>query len=330
MSESKEVFVGRIKERHIQLEEMKKFYELCHRGMAILGVTEEEQMDLINSLENDNVEHSNDMVIEMILDFVMKISKEEKLLQILRKIRVANIEDNSIVGRSYPKYFDNSYYIEIGRKMERQIRLLSDVFAVFFMYNEEPTFLEKIILKELLKANLQRFKEDKEHNHDYGEVQLHMMYCDKFMEHGFTDKYIAYAREIHEVALAFFIGHEVGHHYLGHTDPENTVQDDNKIKELKADCYGIDFAFQYLKSAYSNEEESYGIHQLAAVYIPMVVSAYFCDNIFDEGNTHPSVIKRLLGVQLKLKRILDNKGFNEVQKYIANLYETIEFPITSC
>lgn len=321
MSESEEVFVERIKERHIQLEEMKEFYELCKNGMAISGVTEKEHMDLINSLENDNVEHSNDMVIEMILKFVMQISKDEKLLQILKKIRIANIEDALIVGRSYPKYFDDSYYIEIGRKMERQIMLLSDVFAVFFMYNEKPTFLENIILVKLLKANLQRFKEDKEYTTNYSDVQYLMMYYDKLMENQFTDTYVAYSREIYEVALAFLIGHEVGHHYFGHTDSKNTVQEDKKINELNADFYGIDFVFLYLESAYSNKK----IHQLAAVYIPLIVSANFCENIFKEGDTHPSIIKRILGVQLRLEHLLDDIDFNEVQNYISKLYEIIEF-----
>ena len=291
-SEAREVFNDRKTETHIQREEMNKFIKLCHEGKAILGIPEEEQIELIRNLEKDTVNYSNDMVIDMIINDVIKATEEEKLLRILKNTIIANIDEDNIIGKSYPKYYDGSYYIEIGRKMERQIRILSDIFAVFFMLNENVTFIENLLLCELLNVNLQRFHLDTDYTETYNEVQIHMMYCDKLLESDFTNKYVAYSREINEMALAFLVGHEVGHHYLGHTDKDNMSQENDKLKEIKADEYGMRFAFEYLKSAYSNDKARYGIHQLAAVYMPLIVSMRFCDDIFKDGAKHPAIIKR--------------------------------------
>ncbi len=320
MSEAGYIFNARKKEAHIQFEEMNKFIKLCEEGKAISGISEKEEKELISELEKDVVNYSNDMVVDMIIDYVIKTTEDERLFEILQNIRIANIDEDNITGRSYPKYYDGSYYIEISRKMDRQIRLLSDFFAVFYMSNKNLTFIENLILDELLNVNLQRFNSDTDNTEEYNEVQIHMMCCEKLLESDFTEKYIAYAREINEMALAFLVGHEIGHHYLGHTDYDNANKEDDKIKELKADEYGIEFAFEYLKSAYPNDESRYGIHHLAAVYIPLIVSVHFCNNIFEEGEKHPSIIKRLIGVQIKLKKMLDEDGFYNVQKAIGKLY----------
>lgn len=327
MSEAREVFDERKGEAHIQFEETRKFFELCQEGKAISGITEEEQIKLIEDLENDSVNYSNDMVIDMIIDYVIAITKEEKLLEILKNIKVGNIDDENIIGTSYPKYYDGSYYIEIGRKMERQIRLLSDVFAVLYMFNEKLSCIEYSILYKLLMVNLQRFNNDEEYTEDYNEVQSYMISYDNLLQSDFTDKYVAYAREIHEMAIAFFIGHEIGHHYYGHTEKQvDKIQEDSRIKEIKADSYGMEFAFEYLKSAYPCDEERYGIHQFAAVYIPLIVSMRFCEDILKDGAKHPSIIKRLLGVQKKLEKEIDKEGFEEVQKDISKLCEIIKIP----
>lgn len=323
MSEARDVFNDRKKEVHIQREEMHNFLKLCQEGKAISGISEEEQKELICNLEKDTVSYSNDMVIDMIIDYVIKETEDEKLLRILENIKIANIDEDHIIGKSYSKYFDGSYYIEIGRKMDRQIRLLSDLFAVFYMFNENVTFNEKLILYELLKVNLQRFNLDTEYTEDYNEVQIHMMLCDNLLESDFTDNYVAYAREINEMALAFLVGHEIGHHYLGHTDCTNMNKEDDKIKELKADNYGIEFAFEYLKCAYQKDEARQGIHQLSAVYIPLIVSVHFCNDIFKDGEKHPAIFKRLLEVEVKLKELLNKDRFYNVQKNIGKLYDIL-------
>lgn len=326
MKYSKEVFNDRIKEAHIQREEVRLFNQLCQEGKAISGLEKEEYEALLKDLDNDNVEYSNDMVIDMILGYVIKSTSDLKLKGILENIKIANISgDDSIIGRAYPKYLDGSYYIEVGRDIEKRIRLLSDIFAVLFMFNEKLKVIEYLVLHELLNANIQRFNKNEENNDSYNKVQLNMIYCDKVIGDGFSDKYVAYAREIYEISIAFFVGHEIGHHYYGHTDKDSKSITKDKIKELMADSYGIGFAFDYLESAYANSKRSYGIHQFAGIYIPLIVSSYLCDDIFEDKKSHPSIVKRLLGVQMRLQELLDEEGYQEVEKYILELYEIIEY-----
>ncbi len=325
--EAKEVFNDRIKEVHIQREEVTVFNQLCQEGKAISGLEKEECETLLKDLDNDNVEYSNDMVIDMILDYVIKSTSDLKLKEVLENIKVANISsDDSIIGRAYPKYFDGSYYIEIGRNFERRIRLLSDIFAVLFMLNEKLEVVEYLVLHELLNANMQRFSKNEENNNSYNRVQLNMMYCDKMIGNNFSDKYITYASEIQEISTAFFVGHEIGHHYYGHTEQDSNSTTQDKTKELMADRYGIGFAFDYLESAYANSNRSYGIHQFAGIFIPLIVSAYLCDDIFEDKKNHPSIAKRLRGVQMQLQKLLDKAGYQEVEKYIFKLYEIIGHP----
>lgn len=330
MYESEEVFLNRTQEAHIQYEETRDFFDKCHKGEAFSGIDVEEETALLNDLENDSLKHSNDMIIELILQYVSESTKDEKLLKILNHLKIASvIDDSSLIGRAYPKYSDGSYYIEMNRDMERRIRLLSDLFAVIFMRNENLELEELITLNGLYYANLQRYKNNEEYNSQYNFIQLNMILCDKVIGNQFTDKYVAYAREIQEMATAFFIGHEIGHHYYEHTTLKNSdssnAPDTPLIDELKADSYGIEFAFEYLKSAYKSEENIYSIHQFAGIYIPLISSSYFCNDITKDTNKHPSIIKRMILIQRTLNKLLDQAGFCQVKEYILLLCKSIDF-----
>ena len=114
MSDVQDVFNSRKKEAHVQREEMNEFYQLCKDGKAFSGMEMQELETLLEDLENDRVEFSNDMVIDMIIADVLKLTKDKKLIDVLENIRVTNIFDDTILGRAYPRYDDGTYYIEIG------------------------------------------------------------------------------------------------------------------------------------------------------------------------------------------------------------------------
>lgn len=325
MSEAQDVFNARKKEAHIQLEEIKEFLQLCNEGKAFSGVEVQELEGLLEELENDKVEVSNDMGIDKIVIDVLRSTKDAKLIEVLKNLKVTNISDDSILGRAYPQYSDGTYYIEIGRNIDRKIRRLSELFGVLFMFNEKMERVESLVLCELLDVNILRFKQDEEWNAGYNEAQIKMMICDKVAVNHFTDKYVAYAREIYEMAIAFLVGHEIGHHYYGHTDWNDNSNEDGKIKELKADRYGMEFAFEYLKGAYASQNNRYGIHQFAGIYMPLIASSYMCDDIRKEEGKHPSMIKRLLGIQRWLGQLLDDEGYHEVQYCVHILCDVLDF-----
>lgn len=327
MNESRDIFIRRIDTTHIQRDEMNEFRKLCQEGKAFSGIGKDEFERLLNDLDNDSVKHSNDMVIDMIINYVKEYTNDADLKTILENINIGNIlNDNSLMGRAYVKYYDGSYYIEIARNIEKKMMILADLFAVLFMYNEDIKLIERLLLDKLLNANLQRFNGGEEFNESFNAVQMNMISFDKLQGNDdFTNNYVAYSREIFEIAMAILIGHEVGHHYFGHTDENIKSNEDAKIKEFKADCYGIDFAIDYLQSAYANDKNVYGIHQFSGMYLPLIVSSYFCDDIFADEEKHPSIVKRFNIVQKKLESRIDKETYQEVKKYICKLFKIIKF-----
>lgn len=327
MNEADEVFKKQISKSHIQLEQMEEFSQLCKEGKAIPGISEEELASTIEDLANDVLTYSNDTVIDMIIRDVLNDTSDEKLKEILQNTKIANVDNEEVAGRAYPKYSDDSYYIEIGEKTERRVRLLSDVFAVLFMFNEKLIGMEHIVLCNLLEATKNRYNVNEEFTDDFNDVQIYMMLCDTLYQDSFTDKYIAYAREIHEMAMAFLIGHEIGHHYYGNTTEKPKSGMDSKIAEIKADSFALDFAFKYLQNSYANDENIYGIHFFAGVYVPLIASSSIDKNVFEDGENYPSILKRLLGVQRGLHKILTEDGWEDTKRYRDILLRIIDFPL---
>jgi hypothetical protein len=305
---------------------MEEFSRLCKEGKAISGIREEELDSLVQDLADDKLDYSNDTVIDMIIKDVLKNPTDEKLATILQNTKIGNIDNNGIVGIAYPKYIDDTYYIEIGEETERRIRLLSDVFAVLFMFNEKLCDTEYAILWNLLVATKNRYDVNEEFTDDFSMVQIYMIRYDKLYKNNFTDKYVAYSRKIHEMAMAFLVGHEIGHHYYGDTviKPEPGLK--SQMAELMADSFAIEFAFKYMGNAYPNDENLYGIHFFAGVYLPLIASAKICKNVSEDSENHPAIVKRLVGVQRGLKKILASEAWEETKRYRDCLMKLVEFP----
>lgn len=322
------IFKERRNEIHIQLEETESLINQCDEKNAIAYISKSELEELCSPLEKDELTHSNDMVFDLIIDYAKKEIEDERLLELINNLKIGNVDEKDIfIGRAYPKYYDNSYYIEISRKMDHQIRLLSDVWASYYMIDKSHLSAEKQLFTKLLQINLQRFQTASDETKEYNEIQYDMAQYEK-SGNNFTDVYITYSREINEIALATLIGHEIGHHYLGHTDSDNENSENAKIKELKADEFGIEFAFRYLESAYSNDTSSYSIHQLVAIYVPLIVSVQMVGksefNIFKDQKEHPAIIKRIAKINLTLSKVLDNVKFINVKKNVHKLFTLLK------
>lgn len=244
----------------------------------------------------------------------------------INNIKVNNIaKDPNIKGRAYSQYSDGSYYIEIGRDIDKRIHILSDLFATDFMYGENLDFIELLTLIKFDDANLLRFTNNEETNSSYNEAQLWGIMCDRTFKKGFSDKYIALSREIQEMAMAFLVGHEIGHHYYGHTAYSGKSKECNQhIKEIYADIFGIDFAFEYLNSAYPDNDSIHGINQFAGIYVPLAVSAKLCSNITIDSESHPSIIKRIYCVNTILQKKIDENAFQTLQRMFLGLCQKIK------
>jgi hypothetical protein len=324
MDEAKDVFNNRISSPHIQRKEMNEFVALLKEGKAISGLSEHEVNSILLELQNDKVLYSNDMVVDMIIGYVAKENQNTKLLKIIKRIHAAIVNDKNIVGRAYPRYSDNSYYIEIGKDIDKRIRLLSDLLAVIFMTKEKNKHKEeKKILPKLLEVCKHRYADNIENLDEFDLIQKQLILLDRFYGNRFTDRYVQYSREINEMALAFFIGHEIGHHYYEHTSEKLSTELERKLAELQADEFALCFSFQYLQTAYKNIDNVYGIHFFVGIYLPLIASTGLCKSICKDDASHPSIIKRLLGVQRGLKKKIDKTAWNNVQEYRRVLLKNI-------
>jgi hypothetical protein len=327
MNESRAIFSGRIEKAHIQLAEFEEWYKYYKEGKAISGISELELEKLLNDLENDIVLHSNDMVIEMIIDKVKMNTGDLLNKEVLDNIQIAYItNDDHIIASAYPKYSDGSLYVEIGSKIEERIFLLSDLFAIQFLRNESLSEIEHFLLDGLHKSCVEKYMSNCKNTEEYNRIQMLMLIYEKIVgSEKFSDDYVSYSREIYEMALAFLIGHEIGHHHYGHTDRNAKNDDDPKLKELKADLFGIEFAMTYLKNSYPSDEKRYGLHQFAGMYIPIIASAELCSNIFEDGKSHLSIYKRIGIIDHKLERIIDSESFESIRGYILQLLNDVQF-----
>ena len=321
------VFNDRIEKIHVQREEFEEWLRYYKEGKAISGISDDELEKLRKDLENDAVQHSNDMVIEMIIDKVKMDTGNLLNEEVLDNIQIAYITDNDrIIASAYPKYSDGSLYVEIGSKIEERIFLLSDLFAVQFLRNESLSEIEHFLLDGLYKSCVEKYMSNCKITEDYNRIQILMLLHEKIVGSGkFSDNYVAYSREIYEMALAFLIGHEIGHHHYGHMDRNAKNDDDPKLMEVKADFFGINFAMMYLKNAYPSDVKRYGLHQFAGMYIPILASAELCKSIFEDGECHLSIYKRMEIVDCKLKQIIDSESFESVRGYILRLLKDIQF-----
>lgn len=327
MCESKEIFIDRIEQSHIQYSEMENLINLCNEGKAFSGLTKDEEENLIEQLKNDDLKYSNDMCIDMILEYVCKSTKDNKLRDTIKNVKIGSIDSN-IVGRSYPQYSDGTYYIEVSQEVHKNFCFLADVVATIFMLDEKTSDIERQILMELLELNIQRYENKSDFVAGYNEIQLKMMRCDNELNPNFSNKYISYSREMIETALACFVGHEVGHHYLGHTisnDLKEQPEENMFLKEYKADIFGILFALSYLESAYPNEENRYGIHQFLGIYIPFLITIHISKDKEIETGNHPLAYDRYNVAHNYIKSKLTDDTINTLLIYLEKLFYRIDF-----
>lgn len=178
MHESDEVFYNRIDESHVQFEETKKLLEKCRNREMVTGLSQIEEQSILNDLRQDELVYSNDMIIDWVIRAVRKSSNDDKLNELLDKLKVSNISDN-VIGRAYQQYSDGSYYIEIGREMYKRLLILSDLLAVLFMQEEELTKDESFILEILLKVNLERYDKNEDITYAYSLAQRLILFYEK-------------------------------------------------------------------------------------------------------------------------------------------------------
>lgn len=303
----------------------------------------EQIQTILKQLEEDQeqLRYSNDSRIDMIIKKVIEWSKNTKLNSILENAEIYNqIED------IMPK--TNGIIIEMGRPFLDSIQRLSDIASVQFMFdfftkeiakNNLGMFFLKYMsfLADCLYNNINEVKEPM-----YWYLQGCLAMIDKSGIVANSDFLVYFGREICECSIAYIVGHEIGHKYLGHF--EKTVStskydikcDNPKWKlEYEADAFGVDFVLAYIKSS---EEDAKNFdflkdyvnilhdneYRLLGIPLSFLASTYHKPESVCESDSHPAVSDRLNAVWNYLYKIADIDEINRVKEKYNNTEEIIK------
>lgn len=326
-TKAQKLFEEKIDKRHIQREEVEMLLEKIKIGEAISLSAPEDIARLKHDLDMDKLVYSNDMVLDMVLDKVRKHTQDSDVRDFIDSVKIGNIQD-FISGSAYQKCSDNSHYSELGLYFLQTIQYVSDIAASLFI-NEEIK-INPLHSYALLKMNLALVeaidnKEDVLYIPEYGYAQYWMKFVDDNFDKYFTDLLVYYGREIYEMAVAFILGHELGHHFLGHTETDNISNRDNSWdKEYEADQFGIKFALEYMRA--SIEEEDYVLpnkykhihknvdYRVFGIVIAFVSSGLFDKRAIEESKLHPSLQSRAHRILEDIENCFDKRTVENIRK----------------
>ncbi|MEY8735586.1 hypothetical protein AB9M92_25950 [Peribacillus frigoritolerans] len=299
----------------ITKEENAQHFEI---GKKIL----EEQEKFGNKTNSDlgrEMWYSNDFFINsLILNFIT--DAEDDLVIELKRIFVGMLGSPGVDAEAMDmdEEFDG-YLIKMHFDMDLQLQIISDLIA-YHIYGMQikderervnllPKMCEELLYlidkKALLKKASEDIQVDKQV--DLNSPRLHIA----------TDLFVA--------GMSFVLGHEIGHHFLNHTEsngrnivskfiPTDVISNQLHLDEFAADNFSFDLLIRGMKETNENT--------LFAPLIVILMLAIYDKTPEEPSQTHPSLRDRYLNllnrvsehnevVALKLQR-----SFNDVATWI--------------
>lgn len=325
-TKAEKLFEAGIVKKHIQREEVEMFLEKVKDGEAIILSGLDEIAQLQGDLEMDKLVYSNDMILDMIIAKVRNHTKDKALESLIDSVKVGNIQ-NFITAKAYQQCSDNSHYSEFGLCFLQTIQQVSDIAASLFINDEMELSLFHV--HALLRENFALVeaidnKENVIYIPEYWGAQYLMKFVDDNFDKHFTDLLVYYGREICEMAIAFILGHELGHHYFDHIEANNTSNCDSCWdKEYEADQFGMQFALEYMQA--SIEEDDYVLadkykhihknidYRILGIFVAFVSSRLFNKGAIDEGGFHPLLQSREDRILESIAQCFDSKLMERVR-----------------
>lgn len=285
------------------------------------------------ALENSEYRYSNDYMCNMIICEVLKYSSDSDLKQIVENSFIGYIDKKDYIASTETDFYDSSKLILLGLKITKEIRFFVNFFVVKTLEeknelnNRYPDFDKEMY-------NFSRIRNEKLREQKFA-IYLLEIGKDEIL----FDRFVRISREVEEMATSFILGHEYGHHHLGHIKNHYNFLDDfldenmtvdeklekfhvalsNHEKEIMADKFGIYFFSEYLKT-YKNYSGVYNYHYLGCV-IAMIASGNINEDRF--SLTHPSCEFRLNVILKVLKNIYGDKINNYVRSQLEWFSEII-------
>lgn len=326
-------FEKSITKKRVHKEALEVFLDKADKGEAIILSEIDEVEQLKRDLDKVDSPHSNDEQLDMIIVKVQRYTNDDNIKKLIEMGKIANIQ--VITGaHAYQRFPDGSYYTEISQIFLDIVRQVSDIAACLFIQdilNPNPYYME--VLFDYMSALVEAIenRESEMYLPEYAYTQYKQKFIDDNINESFTDLLVYFGREIYEMATAFILGHELGHHFLGHTEKNNIEKCDNYLeKEYAADQFGLKFSLEYMwASIYENDEilsDNYKyIHKdikyrILGIFISLISTRIYNKDADRESETHPSIQSK----EVKIWEYIESNFDEQDVIYVKDKVQSVE------
>ena len=322
----------------IQLNEIYDLINYAKKNNLPLAVPEEELQNLIERLKKDskNLKYSNDDFIDMVIDKVQRNTKNSALSEFLKTVNIKNIPLGRMNACAYYSAGEK-HEVKADCKFLRSFQQLSDIAGVILIYDICREKTDELLcnfylqyLAALVYAFDNKLNENYEPSYQYAEYLLSKV---DEKRKNFSDCMMYFSREVFESALAFIVGHEIGHHYNGDIEQliiRNFSPDEYKTREYAADDFGVIFALEYMNASISDgnafnyiNEEIFARKDYRILGILLVFQCFIYLFGNSGGDKHPRTDERLRNVIDKLQKSGVN-GLAEAVNELKSLQKLID------
>ncbi|MFD1735411.1 hypothetical protein ACFSCX_02435 [Bacillus salitolerans] len=280
----------------------------------------------INSGLGREMWYSNDFFINsLILDFIT--GAEDDLVNELKQIWVGMLGKPGVNVEAINMNDEfEGYLIKMHFEMELNIHLISDLVA-YYVYGMQisserervklfPEMAELLLYlidkKALLKKATEVAQNDQENQEDHNSPRLNI------------------ASELYEAGMKFVLGHEIGHHFLKHTEstgrnivskfvPADVTSNQLHLDEFAADNFALDLLISGMKERNDN-------NLLAPLIVLLMLAIY--DKTPEEPNqSHPSFRDRYLNLLSRVSEH-DEKVASGLQQIFNNVATWINYSLS--
>ncbi|MFF2154445.1 hypothetical protein ACFVVQ_03950 [Paenibacillus chitinolyticus] len=248
--------------------------------------------------------YSNDYFIHcLILDFISDVKGDQDLVDELKLIYVGKLGNPGLDAEAINMDMESEgYLIKISFEMDLNILLFSN-FVSYHLYGMQiddedeikkllpgafETFLLFIDKKELLKKT-EEILQIGPKERDLTSIRVHI------------------ASELFEASMKFLLSHEIGHHFLKHTEsngrnlvskfiPTDATSNQLHLDEFAADNFGFDL------SIIQGKKESNKTFLLAPLIVILML-ALFDRTPEEPSQTHPSLRDRYLNLLSRVSEV---------------------------
>lgn len=329
-------FEMEITKKRVHQEILEAMLEKVDRDEAIILFELDEVEQIIHDLKKTDSPYSNDEQLDMIVDKVQRYTNDDKLKKLIKMGKIANIQVFT-GAHAHQRLPDGSYYTDVSQIFLDVIRQVSDIAACLFIQdviNLKPIHMEVLLNYMYALVEALEYRESEMYVPEYGNVQCCMKIIDDNLNEPFSDLLIYYGREIYEMAMAYIIGHEIGHHYLGHTEKNNINQCYDYLgKEYAADQFGLKFSLEYMWASIRESDEMLSdnykyIHEdvryrILGVFVALISSRIYSKDSVIETKKHPSLQNRKEKVWEYINSCFDEQIVGEVKDKVKAVEDII-------